>query len=321
MKKILIIDGYNTFVRNYVVNPSLDPRGAPIGGTFGFLKSLQKLVRETQPSKIIVAWDGQGGSAKRKKMVKDYKDGRKPLQLNRNVDQDLTPDQEAENRRDQFLRLVEYLNDMPVAQLILDDVEADDIIAYICQLESLKGYIKVIVSSDKDFFQLCNDDVMVLRPIQDEVLNEIRIVEKFDIHPNNFALARAIVGDKSDNLPGVRGAGMKTVAKRFPQLRGSESVSLKELFECCKSNEETLKLYRDILEEKDVVKLNYKMMQLYSPNISARGTRYIRDIVNNFIPTFNRTETEKRMIYDNFVGYNWNSLFGNFKTIVSDAQS
>lgn len=311
----------NCFIRSYVVNPSLDPRGNPVGGTFGFLKSLQKLVRETKPSKIIVVWDGQGGSAKRKKLVKDYKDGRKPLQLNRNVDQDLTPDQEAENRRDQFLRLVEYLNDMPVAQLILDDVEADDIIAYICQMESLKDYIKVIVSSDKDFFQLCNDEVIVLRPIQDEVLNEIRIVEKFDIHPSNFALARAIVGDKSDNLPGIKGAGMKTVAKRFPKLRGSETVSLKELFECCKENAETVKLYRDILEEQDTVKLNYKMMQLYSPNISARGTRYIRDIVNNFIPTFNRTETDKRMIYDNFVGYNWNSLFENFRAIVSDTQS
>lgn len=321
MKKILILDGYNTFVRNYVVNPSLDPRGNPIGGTFGFLKSLQKLVRETQPSKIIVAWDGQGGSAKRKKMVKEYKDGRKPLQLNRNVDQDLTPDQEAENRRDQFLRLVEYLNDMPVAQLILDDVEADDIIAYICQLESLKEYIKVIVSSDKDFFQLCNDEVMVLRPIQNEVLNELRIVEQFDIHPNNFALARALVGDKSDNLPGIKGAGMKTVAKRFPQLRDSKSMTLKELFAHCKENEETLKLYRDILDDKDTVKLNYKMMQLYSPSISAQGTRYVRDIVDNFIPTFNRTETEKRMIYDNFVGYNWNSLFQNFGAIVRSSRN
>lgn len=319
-EKVMILDAYNNFVRSYVVNPSLDPKGEPIGGTFGFLKSLQKLVVEVKPSRIFAVWDGQGGSARRKKMVKEYKEGRKPLQLNRNVPQDLTIDEEIENRRNQFEKLIDYLNQMPIAQLMLDDVEADDIIAYICRMTSLQGKIKVIISSDKDFFQLCDSETIVFRPTQNQILNEHRIVKEFNIHPNNFTIARAIEGDKSDNLPGVRGAGIKTIAKRFPFLKDSKSVILTELFEFCKNTDDNVKLYSNILQEKEKVELNYKMMQLYSPNISARNTQYIRDVVDNFQPIFNRTETDKKMIRDNFVDYNWDSLFENFRTIVSDAK-
>ena len=81
--KILIIDAMNTFIRNYVMNPSISSDGSPIGGTKGFLMTVQKLTREINPNKVIVVWDGSGGSAKRRTLAKEYKDGRKPLRLNR----------------------------------------------------------------------------------------------------------------------------------------------------------------------------------------------------------------------------------------------
>ena len=82
-KRVLIIDALNAYLRAYIVDPSLSTNGQPIGGIKGFIKILQKLVRETKPDQIAIIWDGPNGSAKRKKMDKNYKDGRKPLKLNR----------------------------------------------------------------------------------------------------------------------------------------------------------------------------------------------------------------------------------------------
>ena len=107
-EKILIIDAMNTFIRNYVMNPSLSATGSPIGGTKGFLMSLQKMAREIKPDNIIVVWDGGGGSAKRRAMVKEYKEGRKPLKLsklNRAYDS-MSTLEESQNRLDQMHRTV-----------------------------------------------------------------------------------------------------------------------------------------------------------------------------------------------------------------------
>ena len=68
----------------------------------------------------------------------------------------------------------------------------------------MNGWKKTIISSDKDFFQLCRDDVQIYRPIQKKIVTKQSIIDDFKIHPNNFALARAIEGDKSDNLPGSK---------------------------------------------------------------------------------------------------------------------
>jgi DNA polymerase-1 len=317
--KILIIDAMNTFIRNYVMNPSIAADGSPIGGTKGFLMSLQKMTRDIQPDNVIVVWDGGGGSKKRQVLAKQYKEGRKPLKLNRAYD-GMTGLEESQNRYDQMRKTIEYLNQMPVVQLMLEDVEADDVIAYICQMRSLKGDIKIIVSMDKDFYQLCDEETMIYSPVKNEFLNKKRIIEQFDIHPNNFAIARAIDGDKSDNLEGIKGAGLKTIAKKFDFLVEEKSYTLDDLFRHCKTVDSNLKLYKNILLEKKKVELNYKLMQLYVPVISTKGSQHIRNTVDNFKPLFNRTEVLKMMTVDGIHEFNWNSLFQKFRSIVDESR-
>lgn len=320
--RVLILDGYNGFIRNYVVDPSLGKDGSPIGGCKGFLKSLQKLSREINPQKIVIVWDGAGGSKRKKKMFAEYKDGRKPIKLNRNINQGFTPSEEAENKNWQFLKLIDYLNEMPIIQLMADDVEADDIIARVCNLKSLQGKMKVIVSSDKDFYQLCNDETIIVRPVQEEIMNVNRVTEKFGIHPNNFALARAIAGDKSDNLDGVGGAGLKTVQKRLPFLVEEKSYMLSEIFAFCEAQTESkIKLFSDILANKDKVELNYKMMQLYVPNISPQTAKKVKDTFDNFVPEFNHTTIIKKMIMDGITDYNWETLFGFFRSMAAESKT
>ena len=76
MKRILVIDSLNAFVRAYSADPTVSPKGARIGGFRGYLKILQKMLRVTNPDKVIICWDGEGGSKKRKKMFEGYKAGR-----------------------------------------------------------------------------------------------------------------------------------------------------------------------------------------------------------------------------------------------------
>ena len=228
MKKVMIIDGLNMFLRSYIVVPSMDPRGNPSGGTYGFMKSLQKICGKFQPDEIVVCWDGQGGSQKRKEIDKNYKEGRSPVRFNRRLI-DLSPEETEKNKYNQQMRLMEYLNDLPVIQTMIDFVEADDCISYIAQHKRYNEWEKIIVSSDKDFFQLIAKDVRLYRPIQDQIVTYDSLIEEFKIHPKNFALARAMVGDKSDNLPGVPRVGMKTVASKFTFLNENKAYEVEDI--------------------------------------------------------------------------------------------
>lgn len=317
-ERVLIVDFLNLFLRNWIADPSIDARGNHCGGCKGTLKSLQKLLRETNATQIIFVYDGTGGSKRKKKLFEGYKDGRKPVHLNRNIN-NLSFDEEQNNRNMQLLKLSEYLNLMPVAQICLSDIEADDIIARVCNLRCLQDKIKIIVSSDKDFFQLCRDDVLVLRPVQNEIMNTKRIINKFGIHPNNFALARAIAGDKSDNLDGVGGVQLPTIAKKLSFLKEEKVYSINDVLDYCEKEEhnQTLRVFRNILDNKEKIELNYKIMQLYIPNISPQAAKQIKDTVENFEPSFNQTEVVKGFMRDGYSDYSWDLLFNTFKNISS----
>jgi DNA polymerase-1 len=317
-KRALIIDALNLYYRNFIVDPSLSANGQPIGGLKGFLKSLQKLMRDTNPDKVIICWDGPGGSQKRKSMVKSYKDGRKPIRLNRSI-RNLSESEEVENKIWQQTRLVEYLNNTPIIQLMFESIEADDIISAVVQHHTLRGWQKVIVSTDQDFYQLCDDETVIFRPVQKEILNKKRVIEKYGIHPTNFALARAIAGDKSDNLSGVDGVGLPTVSKRLPFLTEEKTSTLEQVLGYCeeKQEESTLKAYTNIVEQFDRVRLNYKMMQLYTPSISVQTRQKIDYSLNNFEYELNKTEIRKMMIQDGFGETSWNDFFANLSNIIS----
>lgn len=313
-KRLLVIDSLNMFFRAYIVDPSISTNGQHIGGLKGYLKILQKLMRETKPDKVIICWDGPGGSQKRKQMVKSYKSGRKPLRLNRNADL-LDDAEESKNQIYQQTRLFEYINQTPIIQLIVEGVEADDVISFVVNDSRHKGWEKVIVSSDKDFYQLCDDETIIFRPIQKEIKNKNKIIEEFDIHPTNFALARAIAGDKSDNLKGVDRVGLPTVAKRLPFLKEEKTYTIKEVENYCKERKDDVKAYENIAEQIDVVETNYKMMQLYTPSISVQGKNKIKWALDEFDYYFNKTEFIKMTINDGFGSGDWSSLFESLNKI------
>ena len=316
--RVMIVDAHNQFLRSYIVDPSLSINGSPIGGSKGFLKILNKLTRIINPDVTVVVWDGEGGSQKRRAQNKNYKLGRKPpLRLNRDI-RHLTEEQERENKAWQQIRAIEYLNQTPIIQFIEPHVEADDVISHVAQKQKFKDWQKVIVSSDKDFIQLLDDKTILYRPTQNQVLNKKIVLEQYKIHPTNFALARSLAGDKSDNLDGVPGVGLATVAKRFPFFSDEKECYLEDVVTHCEEQETKLKVYERVLEEMDKVESNYKIMQLYSPSISIQGKNRIDETMEGYIPEFNKTGLRTLMHQDGIGEISLNSLFESFNRMISN---
>ncbi|MBT5638159.1 MAG: hypothetical protein HOJ16_06315 [Candidatus Peribacter sp.] len=318
MKRAMIVDAHNQYLRAYISDPSTSYSGEHIGGICGFLKVLNKLSREVKPDQIIVVWDGAGGSQRRRSANKNYKSGRKPLRLNR-VNANFTAEQETDNKIRQQLRSIEYLNNSPVIQFMEPAIEADDVIAFVSKFTKYKEWQKIIVSSDKDFIQLLDEKTVLYRPTQKEVLNKNSVVEKHGIHPNNFALARAVAGDVSDGLKGVQGVGLPTVAKRFSFLAEEKDYSIYELLRYCQTLAESskIKVYENILLNQEVIAGNYGLMQLSSPSISPQTKNKIRDQIDSFVPLFNKTNFRTMMSKDGFGQIGLSDLFASFNHTVT----
>jgi DNA polymerase-1 len=307
MKRVLIIDALNMFLRAYIVDPSLSNNGEPIGGFKGSLKIVQKLVRMTKPDEIVIVWDGPNGSRKRRSMDKNYKAGRKPIRLNRNIAAQ-SEEEEMNNRVWQQTRSIEYFNEMPIIQVMIAEVEADDVIAYLTQMRYYDGWQKVIVSNDKDFYQLCDDETVVYRPTSDVVYNKKLIVEELGVHPCNMALARALVGDVSDNLPGIKSVGFKTIQRRLGFLGSAKDYTIDDVVSFCEKVDKKLKFHHNIIDGAKIIDHNYKMMQLYSPMLSPQSKDFVRNAVENFECNFNKIEIIKKMRDDGFGELNWKDL-------------
>lgn len=314
-KRLMVLDFNNLFIRSYVVNPSLATNGAPCGGVVGFLKSLQKLCKDINPDQIVICHDGEGGSLKRKSMNKNYKEGRSPIRLNRDI-RNLTENEELSNKIWQQTQLAVYLNQLPVIQFLYPKIEADDLISYVVQHPHYADWQKVIVSADKDFIQLINEKTILFRPIKEEVLNTKKIIEQYSIHPNNFVLARAAVGDDSDNIQGIKGIGLATMAKRFPILAESKPYNIDDIAEYAKAQETNIKIYESVVNNTDVIKANYKIMQLISPQVSLQTKCLINNIISEFNPELNQMEFKKMSIQDGFGVVDFSNLMSVMKKFV-----
>jgi 5'-3' exonuclease len=223
---------------------------------------------------------------------------------------------EKENMVWQQRILMEMLNEMPIIQLVLDRVEADDIIAMITQSPKYKGWQKVIISSDKDFLQLLDGETVLYRPIQKKAWTKKTVIDEYGIAPENFVIARAIAGDKSDNLAGIKGAGLKTISKRLAFLCEDKMHTLDSVYDHCAKTDSNLKFYERIVEGWDTVELNYKVMNLTPPSISVQGRQKINYILENFEFELNGTGLKCCSVEHGFGSYDWSELMAMLRGIV-----
>ena len=280
-KPVIYIDGLNIFMRHFAANPSKSLNGQFCGGIFGMLRNIQHLTEKFKPQRVFVVWEG-GGSARRRAIDPNYKSGKRPVRLNRSEYSKGIPDT-VENRNWQLKTLVNILYKTPVTQIYVDDCEADDVIAY---LTSTKKSIhkKIIVTSDKDYYQLLDENTTIWSPNKKILIDEQYVLDKWGIHPQNFCVARCFAGDQSDGIKGIKGAGFKVMSKRFPELSACKSVSTNDIIKRANievKNGSKLKLYNNIISESNSIQKNWKLMYLDSLSISADQVKKINFQIEN----------------------------------------
>lgn len=276
--KILLIDGLNTFLRCFCMINHINEKGNHIGGLTGFLKSVGYAIKIIQPTKVIIVFDGQGASASKKNLYPEYKANRG---INRITNYNIFSSREEENEsiNNQVDRLIFYLQCLPLSLICIDGLEADDIIGYLTlKYEKNEDCNQTtIMSSDKDFLQLISNKTQVYSPTKKKIYQTQQILEEYQIHPNNLIVMKTLLGDDSDNLPGIQGLGPKKLQKLFPQLSSSLSITLNEVLEISKEREDILS--QRIIERKNQLDINWKLMNLGDCNISPENINLIENMV------------------------------------------
>jgi len=302
---IIIVDGLNYFTRHFVANPTMSRQGHQIGGFVGFLKGLKLLNDRLSSRRVIVIWEG-GGSPRRRAIFPEYKSGRRPQRLNRYYED--IPDT-YENRDYQLKLTIESLRHAPVQQIYVSDCEADDVIGYMCRHMFRNNRI-VVVSSDKDLYQLIDNNVVQWSPGQKKLITPEEVREKFGVWPTNMCLVRSFVGDSSDGIPGVDGAGFKTMSKRFPLLQEDQSLMLQDVLdEASRHSATKVQLYKNIVDQQDIVRRNWKLMHLDIANLSGDQIKKINDSVSSYSPKKNKLEMMRLLIREGVQDFDVDSFF------------
>lgn len=308
---VLIVDGLNVFMRAYCAYPTMNTDGEQIGGVAGFIKMLIKVVNDIQPKSVYIAWES-GGSNKRRSLYSEYKLNRKPEKLNRFYEDDIP--ETDENRSNQIKILLSVLKNLPVCQVYVANCEGDDIVAYLCKI-SFKNETKVIMSSDKDMYQLLDDQTSIYNLHKKIYLTNKDILEEFKIETHNFALAKCICGDQSDNIPGVKGIGFKTIAKYFPQLATNTTLILQDIFNYSNAHLGENKIFSKVLENEDVIKRNWKLVYLDGTMLSSNQCDQVNHVVETYEPTIDKMNLIKIFNAHGITNLNSNDICYSFNCI------
>ena len=244
------------------------------------------MIRQTQPTSVYVVFDGAGSTTNRKNLLSEYK-GKRNLQRITNWDAFDSLEEEHDSKVDQIVRVIQYLKLLPVKTTIIDKVEADDIIAVLSK-KLVKKYNSTcfIVSSDKDFLQLVTDKIILYRPMEKEYYTPKVVKEKFGVSPQNFILYKTLLGDNSDNIPGVKGLGVKGIFKKFPELQ-EQDLTLDNIFEISTRKFKDHVVYSRIIQDQDKIETSYKVMDLGDPMVNKKEEEYLNDLITEKFPDFN----------------------------------
>lgn len=332
---LVLIDGHNMFIRSYVRSPYMDSNGQRAGGTVGMIASVRKVINDFRPSNVLVVWDGEGGSQRRRSIYGEYKAGRK-VRLNEEYDFGETPEDRMENMHHQRNHSSELLTLLGVPQVRADGCEADDLIAYVAGQMEFPGGV-IIVSTDQDYLQLIRDryvecrateenayhtgsacphctihsEVRVYSPIKGKMYDREMFISEHSVLPENFRLVKALAGDGSDNIHGVKGFGMKTVPKTFPELTKRRTTADEVMGW---AGEVKGVLGKRLVEQESRFRENLTLVDLSAPMLSATAARQAREALVRDIGC-KEVDFRMRVVRDG-ISFKGNDFTGPFRELV-----
>ena len=259
-KKLYLIDGNSFLYRSYyAVQPLSTSKGFPTNAVFGFISMLKKLMEREKPRYLGIVFDAKGPTI-RHKAFKDYKANRKPM---------------PEDLVVQIPVIKKILRAFNIPLFEQENYEADDVLGSLAQRASSQNIQSVIVTNDKDIFQLVDKLTIVYNPVKEISLDEKKVKEHFGVSPSQVVDVLALWGDSSDNIPGVPGIGEKTSKALINQfgsleklLNNLDNIEKTRLQEKIKQNLEQLKLSQQLatIEKGLDVKFNLEDFSVSEPN-------------------------------------------------------
>ena len=277
MTKTLLVDGNNLLKIGFHGVRDFFNKGEHVGGTWHFLNTLRRFLEESNYNKVVVFWDSQTGSSQRRLIYPKYK-------LNRKQKDD--EDFKEQSFTTQKNRVKQYLEEMFVRQLEVEQSEADDLIAYYCQISEDED--KTIFSSDRDLTQLISEKVTIYSPQQKRYYKNgdgIKIYES-EIPHYNVKTYKILTGDSSDNIDGIFYLGEKTFLKLFPEILDTELkyTDILTKAEMLLSEQKGNVALQNLLSGKtkegifgeEFFTINEKIVDLTNPLISDEGKDLVR---------------------------------------------
>lgn len=275
MNKTLLVDGNNLLKIGFHGVKDFFHEGNHVGGTWHFLNTLRRFIEEDNFDKVVVFWDGEGSSNSRKIIYPRYKE-------NRNQE---TNEFKVTSFNTQKERIKQYLEEMFIRQVNIENNEADDLIAYYCQISENEQI--TIFSGDRDLTQLISDRVSIYSPNTKKLYKQGDNIKMYDIEVphHNVKICKILMGDKSDNIDGIYYLGEKTLVKLFPELldRPLKITDIlqkaNELFEQDKNNT----VLNNLLTGKtktgiygdEFFEINEKIVDLSKPLITEEGKEIV----------------------------------------------
>jgi 5'-3' exonuclease len=276
MTKTLLVDGNNLLKIGFHGVKDFFNKGEHVGGIWHFLNTLRRFLEENNYNKVVVFWDGETSSSQRRLIYPKYK-------LNRKSNK--PEDFKEESFLNQKQRVKQYLEEMFVRQLDVENSEADDLIAYYCQISEDEE--KTIFSSDRDLTQLISEKVTIYSPQAKKYFkngDKIKIYES-EIPHYNVKTYKILTGDNSDNIDGIFYLGEKTFMKLFPEiietevkytdiLTKAEKLLLEEKGNVALQNLLSGKTKEGIFGD-EFFTINEKIIDLSNPLISEEGKELV----------------------------------------------
>jgi len=285
--KTLLVDGNNLFKIGFHGAKDVFNNGDHVGGVYHFVNILRKFLEEHNHDKVVVFWDGESNSSIRKSIYPQYKENRR----------ESMNEYKYESYLYQRSRVKQYLEEIFVRQIEVEDNEADDLIAYYCKIS--KDEQIIIFSADKELTQLISENVTIYSPITKQYFKngDMISINKVDIPHYNVLVTKVFTGDKSDNIDGIQGLGEKTLVKLFPQLQ-EKPCTIEEILDYARNipqdkpsktltNLLTGKTKSTILGE-EFYTTNKKIVDLTNPLITADGKELVEQILTDTIDPTDR---------------------------------
>jgi DNA polymerase-1 len=330
--RTLLVDGNYLLKRSFFgAKDAYTASFGSIGGLYGFLTTIRKLIKEHQINKVVVCWDGENGGIDRHKLDPEYKANRKDKSWHSKIEMT-----DAEIRREQAKdesilknkkRIQQYIEELFIRQIEVDEIEADDLIASYCKSNSKKEII-FLFTNDRDFIQLLELDITILFGNIDHPVTKATFFYDFKYHYSNGLIVKIIGGDVSDNIKGIAGIKEDVLIKHFPDIK-FRKLTVREI--CGRADEinknrilekkKPLKIFESLLANIPRLKLNYELTDLSRPFLNAQAVEELAQLEMPLSPE-NRGSKNlyKLMIEDGFLtifnGGNFVNYLEPFYTVV-----